>query len=344
MADREGLPNAPGQVYIEVEYDYEYKAKDKMVSIHQGESYMLVKKTNEDWWQVRKDEGTKAFYVPAQYVREVRRALMPPQKPALRAKPTILDICQESNENLNRRLPDMSSFECPSPSSSPSPSSDRVTAPVLPKDANHNMGSPHHCKLVAELVLLHNNNNHHPTSHSSLPRTRAESPPLKVGSNHTKSPDSDRCSTLNELPGGGQNKLSNDSESGDELSSSSTEHMQVGSDFFTRSASLMLREICFFSIPAATKQTLQTFVTTPPFVLFCCMLSNEQSFHVGYFSPSAHFLSVPTGRNYFVLISLSCCVLSLQLLHSCSLRVLQLPIIPGTTLPPNYLAHHFPDV
>ncbi|XP_072234521.1 rho GTPase-activating protein 12b isoform X3 [Leuresthes tenuis] len=229
MADREGLPNVPGQVYIEVEYDYEYKAKDKVVSIRQGESYMLVKKTNEDWWQVRKDEGTKAFYVPAQYVREVRRALMPPQKPAVRSKPTVLDICQESNETLNRRLPDMSSFECPSPSSSPSPSSDRVTAPVLPKDANHNMGSPHHCKLLAELVLLHNNNNHLPTSNSSLPRTRADSPPLKVGSNHTKSPDSDRCSTLNELPVGGQNKLSNDSESGDELSSSSTEHMQTTS-------------------------------------------------------------------------------------------------------------------
>ncbi|KAM4533530.1 rho GTPase-activating protein 12-like isoform 2-T4 [Odontesthes bonariensis] len=229
MADREGLPNAPGQVYIEVEYDYEYKAKDKMVSIRQGESYMLVKKTNEDWWQVRKDEGTKAFYVPAQYVREVPRALMPPQKPALRAKPTILDICQESNENLNRRLPEMSSFGRPSPSSSPSPSSDRVTPPVLPKDANHNMGSPHHCKLVAELVLLHNNNNHHPTCNSSLPRTRADSPPLKVGRNHTKSPDSDGGSTLNELPGGGQNKLFNDSESGDELSNSSTEHMQTTS-------------------------------------------------------------------------------------------------------------------
>eukprot|EP00064_Thunnus_orientalis_P006511 superscaffoldBa00000680_g6529 len=113
MADREGLPIAPGQVYIEVEYDYEYKAKDKMVSIRQGECYMLVKKTNEDWWQVRKEEGTKAFYVPAQYVREVRRALMPPQKPTLRAKPTVLDICRASNENLNRPQPEMSSFGRP---------------------------------------------------------------------------------------------------------------------------------------------------------------------------------------------------------------------------------------
>lgn len=227
MADREGLPTPPGQVYIEVEYDYEYKAKDKMVTIRQGEWYMLVKKTNEDWWQVRKEEGTKAFYVPAQYVREVRRALMPPQKPSLRAKPTVLDICRASNENLNRPQPEMSSFGRPSPSSTPSPSSDRVTPPVLPKDANQNVGSPHHCKVVAELVLLHNNNNHHHANNSTLPRTRADSPPLKVGNKHNKSPDSDKTSPPSDLPGEGLNKLHNDSESGDELSSSSTEHMQV---------------------------------------------------------------------------------------------------------------------
>ncbi|CAG5895695.1 unnamed protein product [Menidia menidia] len=221
MADREGLPCAPGQVYIEVEYDYEYKAKDKMVSIHQGESYMLVKKTNEDWWQVRKDEDTKAFYVPAQYVKEVRQAFLPPQKPAVRAKPSVLDFCHESIESPNRPLPEMSTFGGPSPSSSPSPSSERATPPALPKDANHNAGSPHHCKLVAELVLLHNNNNHQHTNNSSLPRTRADSPPLREG-NKGFPPD--------ELPGGGQlRKLRSDSESGDELSSSSTEHMQTTS-------------------------------------------------------------------------------------------------------------------
>ncbi|KAM6971327.1 rho GTPase-activating protein 12-like isoform 6-T6 [Tautogolabrus adspersus] len=229
MADREGLPVAPGQAYIEVEYDYEYKAKDKMVTIHQGEWYMLVKKTNEDWWQVKKDEGTKAFYVPAQYVREVRRALMPPQKPTLRAKPTVLDICRASNENLNRPQVEMSSFGRPSPSSTPSPSSDRVTPPALSKDSNQNLGSPLHCKVVAELVLLHNNNNHHHANNSTLPRTRADSPPLKVGNNHNKSPDSDKMSPPSEPPGEGLNKLHNDSESGDELSSSSTEQMQTTS-------------------------------------------------------------------------------------------------------------------
>ncbi|XP_033982634.1 rho GTPase-activating protein 12b isoform X5 [Trematomus bernacchii] len=229
MADKDGPPIASGQVYIEVEYDYEYKAKDKMVAIRQGECYMLVKKTNEDWWQVRKEEGAKAFYVPAQYVREVRRALMPPQKPTLRAKPTVLDIRRASDENLNRPQPEMSSFGRPSPSSTPSPSSDRVSPPALSKDVNQNLGSPHHCKMVAELVLLHNNNNHHHANNSTLPRTRADSPPLKVGNNHNKSPDSDKTSPLSNPPGDRLNKLHNDSESGDELSSSSTELMQTTS-------------------------------------------------------------------------------------------------------------------
>ncbi|XP_077480816.1 rho GTPase-activating protein 12-like isoform X3 [Stigmatopora argus] len=229
MADRDGLPIAPGQVYVEVEYDYEYKAKDKTIIIRQGECYMLVKKTNEDWWQVRKDEGTKAFYVPAQYVREVRRALLPPQKPTLKAKPSVLDICITSNENLNRPQPEMSSFGRPSPSSTPSPSSDRVTPPALPKDANQNLGSPHHCKVVAELVLLHNNNNHHLANNSTLPRTRADSPPIKEESNHNRSPDSDKTSPQCDVTGNGLGKLHNDSESGDELSSSSTEHMQTTS-------------------------------------------------------------------------------------------------------------------
>ncbi|XP_054621149.1 rho GTPase-activating protein 12b isoform X6 [Dunckerocampus dactyliophorus] len=222
MADKDGLPAAPGQVYIQVEYDYEYKAKDKMVSIRQGESYMLVKKTNEDWWQVRKEEGTKAFYVPAQYVREVRRALMPPQKPTLRAKPTVLDICRAANENMNRPQPEMSSFGRSSPSSTPSPSSDGLTPPAPPKDANQN------CKVVAELVLLHNNN-HHLANNSTLPRTRAESPPLEDERNCNQSPDRNKTPPQCQLTGNGLSKLHNDSESGDELSSSSTEHMQTTS-------------------------------------------------------------------------------------------------------------------
>lgn len=113
MADRNDLAVAPGQLYIEVEYDYEYKSKDRMINIKQGERYLLVKKSNGDWWQVRKDEGSKPFYVPAQYVREVRRALMPPTKPLLHSgggvggregseKKTSLELkqCDESKQGL----------------------------------------------------------------------------------------------------------------------------------------------------------------------------------------------------------------------------------------------------
>uniref|UniRef100_A0A8C7KB97 Rho GTPase activating protein 12 n=1 Tax=Oncorhynchus kisutch TaxID=8019 RepID=A0A8C7KB97_ONCKI len=217
MADSEGLVGggvdlpilAPGQVYVEVEYDYEYKAKDKMISIRQGECYMLVRKTNEDWWQVRKEEGIKAFYVPAQYVREVCRALMPPPKTlvsdgiggTVRVKPTVLDICSASNENLNNRLPqEMSSFGSPSPTSTPSPSWGHITPPSL----------------------------------SKLPHMRADSPPPRAPNNHhinhSKSHDSDRTlSSPGDSPGEGSEKLQNDSESGDDLSSSSTEHMQTTS-------------------------------------------------------------------------------------------------------------------
>ncbi|XP_046732376.1 rho GTPase-activating protein 12a isoform X2 [Silurus meridionalis] len=120
MADRSDLAVAPGQLYIEVEYDYEYKSKDRMITIKQGECYLLVKKTNEDWWQVRKEESSRPFYVPAQYVREVRRALMPPTKPlshsggGIGAKggsekkvQTALEH-KQSDESLNKRSPTQS--------------------------------------------------------------------------------------------------------------------------------------------------------------------------------------------------------------------------------------------
>uniref|UniRef100_A0AAR2JWL2 Rho GTPase activating protein 12b n=1 Tax=Pygocentrus nattereri TaxID=42514 RepID=A0AAR2JWL2_PYGNA len=217
MSEKEGrcdLALAPGQVYVEVEYDYEYKAKDRLISIHQGECYMLVRKTNEDWWQVRREEGTRAFYVPAQYVREVRRALMPPPKPRTKP-PNILHITQSPS--------DMISFGRPSPSTTPSPLPGQQTPPLLLRDTNQNAGMK---DVLAELTLLNNNHHNHHHGNSLLPRIRPESPP-KEPSCRGKPPGGLLLDTDSSSPGEGSEKLRNDSESGDELSSSSTEHMQA---------------------------------------------------------------------------------------------------------------------
>ncbi|XP_078143661.1 rho GTPase-activating protein 12-like isoform X2 [Centroberyx gerrardi] len=234
MAD---LPIAPGQVYIEVEYDYEYKAKDRLITIHQGECYMLVKKTNEDWWQVRKEEGTKAFYVPAQYVREVRKALMPPPKPiqhpaaaggnapllpggAIWVKPSTLEL-DRSGENLHRHE---SSYRR-SPSS-PSASSGHFSPPSQRRDSNHHHHAPasptDHDRALAD-ILVHGGALQPPQKSgcNTLPRTRAQSPdlvrmPLDVD-------NAQHCDSAGES----SERRTNDSESGDELSSSSTEHLQT---------------------------------------------------------------------------------------------------------------------
>ncbi|KAM9349722.1 rho GTPase-activating protein 12-like [Symphorus nematophorus] len=232
------LPIAPGQVYIEVEYDYEYKAKDRLISIHQGECYMLVKKTNEDWWQVRKEEGTKAFYVPAQYVREVRKALMPPPKPlphpptptgnampqtggAIWVKPTNLELGLQdrSAENLHRR----ESNNRRSPSAQSASSGHFHSPPIHRRDSNHHhppITPTDHERALAEILVQGGGHQaDHKGRSSTLPRTRARSPelvraPLDVDSTQ-------HCDSA------GEERRTNDSESGDELSSSSTEHLQT---------------------------------------------------------------------------------------------------------------------
>nr|XP_020472224.1 rho GTPase-activating protein 27-like isoform X1 [Monopterus albus] len=57
---------------VAVQYEFEYTAKDgRLVSIKPNESYILVSKTNEHWWHVRKDQHSRPFFVPAQYVKEL---------------------------------------------------------------------------------------------------------------------------------------------------------------------------------------------------------------------------------------------------------------------------------
>uniref|UniRef100_A0A672Q4E9 Rho GTPase-activating protein 12-like n=1 Tax=Sinocyclocheilus grahami TaxID=75366 RepID=A0A672Q4E9_SINGR len=213
MADRSV---APGQMYIEVMHDYEYKSKDRVIIIKQGERYLLVKKTNEDWWQVRKDEASKAFYVPAQYVREVRRALMPPPKPLSAAgrggtgpiRPSGLEI-QWPDEN--KKSP------CPSPSGN---------ALLPPNDDRGSPGSP-----TAHVPPTQIN-----TLPGSLPRSRAKSPSRNVDGEKDKDKELEKSSRGPEKgaiheefagEGGGLDKNQNDSESADDLSSGSTDNLQT---------------------------------------------------------------------------------------------------------------------
>ncbi|KAL1784529.1 rho GTPase-activating protein 12 isoform X1 [Sigmodon hispidus] len=227
MAERSGKI-AAGQVYIEVEYDYEYEAKDRKVVIRQGERYILVKKTNDDWWQVRPDENSKAFYVPAQYVKEVtRKALMPPVKQAAglpnNSMKTIQSIhLQRSTENVNK-MPELSSFGKPSSS---------VQGTGLIRDANQNFGSSYNSgqTLNLSLDLTHNNGKFNSDSHS--PKVSSQSRTRLFG--HFPGPEflevekttfsqEQSCDSAGE----GSERTHQDSESGDELSSSSTEQMRA---------------------------------------------------------------------------------------------------------------------
>uniref|UniRef100_A0A8C5LG02 Rho GTPase-activating protein 12 n=1 Tax=Jaculus jaculus TaxID=51337 RepID=A0A8C5LG02_JACJA len=227
MADRSGK-TVPGQVYIEVEYDYEYEAKDRKVVIKQGERYILVKKTNEDWWQVKPDENSKAFYVPAQYVKEVtRKALMPPVKPAVGLPSNSMKMIQNvplqrSTENVNK-TPELSSFGKPS-------SSTQGTG--LIRDANQNFGPNYNSgqTLHLNLDLAHNNGKFNSDSHS--PKVSSQNRTRLFG--HFPGPeflDIEKTSFCQEQScdsaGEGSERIHQDSESGDELSSSSTEQIRA---------------------------------------------------------------------------------------------------------------------
>ncbi|KAM4031544.1 rho GTPase-activating protein 27 isoform 2-T4 [Anomaloglossus baeobatrachus] len=56
--------------YVLVEHGFEYTAKDgSVICIKPHERYILLKRTNEHWWQVCQDHKSKPFYIPAKYVK-----------------------------------------------------------------------------------------------------------------------------------------------------------------------------------------------------------------------------------------------------------------------------------
>ncbi|XP_066407860.1 rho GTPase-activating protein 12 isoform X4 [Molothrus aeneus] len=223
MADKGGKM-LPGQFYIQVEYDYEYEAKDKKIVIKQGEKYILVKKTNDDWWQVKRDENSKPFYVPAQYVKEIpRKALMPPVKQASMLPNNTLKLThglQRSTENVNKS-PELSSFGKSSP----------VQVSCLVRDANQNLGPNNSPCQTFGLSLDLTQNNGKLNNELQSPKVSNQFRTISMG--HFPGPEFleiEKTSFLHEQScdsaGEGSEKIHQDSESGDELSSSSTEQVQ----------------------------------------------------------------------------------------------------------------------
>ncbi|XP_055079383.1 rho GTPase-activating protein 27 isoform X2 [Periophthalmus magnuspinnatus] len=104
--------STPGLGLVLVEFEYQYRGRDgDLIQIRPNERYELLTKTNAHWWQVRTKPGSKPFYIPAKYVRELPH--VPDLSPAL-----CLPIGQESTSPAPMHT-----------STAPVP----VPVPVLPK-------------------------------------------------------------------------------------------------------------------------------------------------------------------------------------------------------------------
>ncbi|XP_043388742.1 rho GTPase-activating protein 9 isoform X10 [Chelonia mydas] len=68
-------PGSSSAVALRALYDYQYEAEDgRQVAIAEGECFLLLHKSNEDWWQVRRlsdPRRARPIFVPATYVAEV---------------------------------------------------------------------------------------------------------------------------------------------------------------------------------------------------------------------------------------------------------------------------------
>lgn len=244
MAEKDRKPDVPiipGQVYIEVEYDYEYEAKDRNISIKQGEIYILLKKTNNDWWQVKKDESSKPFYLPAQYVKELpRKALMPPVKrvpSTVKAKSASLGADAKlqlgSNENISKPLDYMSSFkssmghELQTKISSENQITHLNTSQTQSED--HFQGMVHSPSGIPNSAKVSDQSPGHGESETQYSRVADPNPILgQLQDFDALEVDKVVHEHSSEWGAESSEKHHQDSESGDEYSSSSTEQLQVG--------------------------------------------------------------------------------------------------------------------
>ncbi|XP_008111401.2 rho GTPase-activating protein 27 isoform X1 [Anolis carolinensis] len=82
------------ETYVLVEYAFEYVSKDgRLISIKPNERYILLRRTNDHWWHVRKSKETRPFYIPAKYVKELG--------PIIQTVPSLDMLPPKSLENPN---------------------------------------------------------------------------------------------------------------------------------------------------------------------------------------------------------------------------------------------------
>ena len=59
---------------VAAKYEYEYVSGDGVPSkMVPGDIFTLIKKSNSDWWYVRKDGDHKGVYLPATYLEETKK-------------------------------------------------------------------------------------------------------------------------------------------------------------------------------------------------------------------------------------------------------------------------------
>ncbi|KAK9528765.1 hypothetical protein VZT92_012911 [Zoarces viviparus] len=158
-----GVPS--GTVVLEAQYDYNYRGADgRQVCIRDGERFILLKKTNTDWWQVRRigaASKTKPLYVPATYVTEVPIAPMP--------SPQRLVVSASLNSNL-RTQPT------------------RVSLSPSPKEMTYNNQRPVNKPIFRSMENL-NSNSAFQGLHNNTSRGGGRFPTLPLWSGFTLTPN-----------------------------------------------------------------------------------------------------------------------------------------------------------
>ncbi|NXW41353.1 RHG09 protein, partial [Nyctiprogne leucopyga] len=119
-------------VMLRALYNYAYRAEDgRRVAMAAGEHFLLLHKTNEDWWQVRRASEpcwARPFFIPATYVAELdphdtrRCSTSPPWQPAGMCLPPLYhsleDLCgstlvspQEAKQTPTHPVPTISTSQ-----------------------------------------------------------------------------------------------------------------------------------------------------------------------------------------------------------------------------------------